>query len=98
MKAFLLLGLAFACAAAPAARNGGRTSALGGSAASRGAMSHPLGGFTSTAPRASRGTARVYPYGFSWYVPSYFGLGDYGGYGAYDPNYYGAPAPPPDAQ
>jgi hypothetical protein len=111
MKLLLAFGLAFATAsgathamlAAPA-RGGGivnsgaitRTSALGGPAAANGAMSHPLGGVSSTGPRNFRGIARpgaprVYPSGYSWYVPSYTNWGD--------DSYYGATAPPlaPDA-
>jgi hypothetical protein len=98
--------------ASPAvAQRGGRTSALGGSLAPRGAMSHPLGGFTSSNSatvinRGYRGTPYVagrrpyiVPFGYSYYVPNYFGSFDSDAY--YDPGYgYGAPPPaapyPPD--
>jgi hypothetical protein len=98
MKLFLAFGLAFVGAigvmtAAPA-RGGGagantRTSALGGPLVN-GAVSHPLGGFPSTGSRNIRGVAksavpRVYPYGFSWYVPGYSYLGDDSSYGAAAP-------------
>jgi len=94
MKLFLAFGLAFAGAigvVAAAPPNGGaantRTSALGGSAVANGAMSRPLGGFSSTASRNSRVVAkpvapRVYPYAYAWYVPGYSYLGDDSSYGA----------------
>jgi hypothetical protein len=67
-----------------AAQHGGRGNALGGGFASRGAMTHPLGGFTPTNPgigvnRGFRGNQAavgrrpyIYPYGYSYYVPNYF--------------------------
>lgn len=91
MKLFLAFGLAFAGAMVAAPVRGGgantRTSALGGPTAATGAMSHPLGGITSTGNRNFRGVAkparpRVYPYGYSWYVPSYSSWGDDSFYGA----------------
>ena len=65
-----------------------RTSALGGPAAANGAMSHPLGGVSSAGPRNFRGgiarppSPRVYPYGYSWYVPNYYNWSDDSYYGA----------------
>lgn len=95
MKPFLAFGLAFAgvIAAAPphaAVANSGaitRTSALGGPVAANGALGRPLGGFPSTVSRNFRGVAkpagpRVFPYAYSWYVPSYSYWGDDSSYGA----------------
>ena len=73
-----------------------RTTALGGPAAANGARTFPLGGVSSNGPRNFRGIAkpgvpRVYPYGYSWYVPNYYNWGDDSYYGA------AAPAAAPDA-
>lgn len=87
------------------AQRGGRASALGGSLAPRGALTHPLGGFTSAGPGVgiNRGFRNAqprlgsrgygYPYGYSFYVPNYFGYLDADNYSYSDPyygNYYGA--------
>jgi hypothetical protein len=69
-----------------------RTTALGGPAAANGARTYPLGGVSSAGPRNFRGIGRppaprVYPYGYSWYVPNYYNWGD--------DSYYSAPTPPP---
>src|SRR5665213_330965 len=99
--AFWLPVVAVVCVATPAtpAQFGGRANALGGSAASRGASIHPLGGFSGPGRVArnfgSRGygerrngnPAYVYPYAYSYYVPGYFDDG------YYDQNSY-APAAP----
>jgi hypothetical protein len=107
MKTFLGLALPIIYAAGfalPAAgQHGGRSSALGGSLAPRGAMSRPLGGFSTPSPGlgANRGLGRagvgrgLYPYGYSYYIPNYFDYLDSGSY--YDPYYgsgYGYGAPP----
>lgn len=106
MKTFLTFGICACCVlglALPAsAQHGGRTSALGGSLAPQGALSHPLGGFTGRGPGVgvNRGGYRNrlgayrgaygYPWGFSYYVPGYF---DYLDSDSYD--YYGAAPPAP---
>lgn len=105
MKAFLVAGFSviglLALAVPAAAQHGGRTSALGGSLAPRGALSHPLGGFTGPGRGAqvnrgyrgySSGAYRGlygYPYGYSYYVPGYFD-----DYDDYWNNYYYPPAAP----
>jgi hypothetical protein len=90
MRAFVAGGLVLVCGVASAGQFGGRTSALGGSGAARGVMSRPLGGFSSPAARGHRGAARPPIYGYSYYIPNYFGTFDSDW--NYDPNYY-APAP-----
>jgi hypothetical protein len=104
MKTFLVFGLPMLCAvvfALPAAgQRGGRTSALGGRLAPAGAMSHPLGGFTTPTPGIglNRGPGRAggrrgsYPYGYSYYIPNYFDFLNSGSY--YDPYYAAQMAPP----
>lgn len=104
MKSFLAFALPAVLAvvlAAPAAgQHGGRSSALGGSLAPRGAMSRPLGGISGPGAGVNRGYGRagvgrgLYPYGYSYYIPGYFDYLDDGYYS--DPYYgYGAAAPPP---
>ncbi len=106
MKPFLVFGIsalgALAFALPAAAQHGGRSSALGGSLAPRGAMSHPLGGFTGSGASvganrgyrgavsgAYRGSYGYSPYGYSFYVPGYF---DYLDSDPYWDSYYGASA------
>lgn len=107
MKAFLVAGFSvvglLAFAAPAAAQHGGRTSALGGSLAPRGAMSHPLGGFTGAGRGVgvNRGYGGYrsgeyrglggYPYGYSYYVPGYFDDFDNDDY--WNNNYYPPAAP-----
>jgi hypothetical protein len=116
MKLFLAFGVAavsmagIAWSAGPArvgggqfgGQFGGRTTALGGPTASRGAIAHPLGGFSSPGigfnrgNRSFRGTrerrdVRSYiPYGYSYYVPGYFDYLDPNAY--FDPSYSVPPA------
>jgi hypothetical protein len=100
MKPFLTFGAILACAALfvvpAAAQRGGRGSALDGSLAPQGAMTHPLGGYAGGSSGVGgnrfRGAGRpavgpyIYPYGYSYYIPGYF---DSPGANAwYDP-YYG---------
>lgn len=105
MKPFLVVAFAVVGLCSPAAaQHGGRSSALGGSLAPRGAMSHPLGGFTGRTPvvGANRGYgyggygayrgAYAYPYGYSYYVPGLFDDFAYDDYWNY-PDYSNA-APP----
>ncbi len=106
MKAFLVAGFSvvglLALAVPAAAQHGGRSSALGGSLAPRGAMSRPLGGIAGPSAGFGRGyrgyTSRAYrglygyPYGYSYYVPGYFD-----DYDDYWNNYYYPPATPATA-
>lgn len=106
MRTFLAVGFSAVCVLAlalpAAAQHGGRSSALGGPLAPRGALAHPLGGFTGSGPGIANRTLRSarpgaylgygYPWGYSWYVPGYF---DYLDSDSYYDSYYGAPAAPP---
>ena len=96
MRVFFAFGLpviGILCLAMPAApaQFGGRTNALGGSVGSRGAMSHPLGGFSAPLPgvRGNRGYSA--PNG----ARRGDRFGDRGAYGYpyassfYVPNYFG---------
>lgn len=109
MRLLLVVGFSALCTMVPAlpasAQLGGRTTALGGPLAARGASSHPLGGFTGRGPgfgvnrdfrrdRDRDGGRRNffgYPYAYSYYVPGYF---DYLDSDFYSQPYYGTPAAP----
>lgn len=112
MKPLFTFGVCGICVLAlalpAAAQHGGRTSALGGTLAPQGALSHPLGGFTGRGPigagaganrgfRGNRfGNGRGlygYPWGYSYYIPGYFDYLDTDTYPGYNSSFAAPSAP-----